>query len=178
MKKFTVAAALAAAAMGSTALAQTRSSFQSTEAMTGITVTNISGLKYNVAISANPTLKIGATIYNVTDIFGFWALSNDIDLNGTTASFAQWSAHASNSGTGGIVGWKTNPNTGITPGGNQDFTFTTLATGDVDNFGFHIRVSGTLADGGNTAYFTYVPAPGSAALAGMGALLGARRRRR
>ncbi len=178
MKKYVLAAAIAAAALGSNALAQTRSSFQDAQFIGGVNVTLISGLTYKVNLSNNPQLKIGNVLYNITDVFGFWALSDDIDLTGSTSSFGVWNSHASNSGPGGIVGWKTNPNTGITPGGSQNFTFSTLAVADVDRWGFHIRVDGTLASGGNTAYFTYVPAPGAATLAGLGLAVAARRRRR
>lgn len=178
MKKYVLAAALAAAAMGSSTLAQTRSSFQDADLIGGISVNHISGLTYEVALSGNPQLKIGATFYDITDVFGFWALSDDIDLSGGTTGFGVWTSKVSNSGTGGIVGWKTNPNTGITPSGSQNFTFDSLAVADVDHFGFHIRVDGTLPTGGNTAYFTDVPAPGSVTLAGLGLALAARRRRR
>lgn len=178
MKKYVFTAAIAAAALGSTALAQTRSSFQDADLIGGVHVTLISGLTYQVSLSNHPQLKIGSTYYNITDVFGFWALSDDIDLTGSTSSFGVWDSKISNAGTGGIVGWKTNPNTGITPSGSQNFTFSSLAVGDVDHFGFHIRVDGTLATGGNTAYFTDVPAPGSATLAGLGMLLATRRRRR
>ncbi|NUQ52968.1 MAG: hypothetical protein HUU19_09765 [Phycisphaerales bacterium] len=178
MKKYVLAAAIAAAALGSSALAQTRSSFQDADLIGGVQVQLITGLTYKVSLSNHPQLKIGATYYNITDVFGFWALSDDIDLSGSTSSFGVWSDWNKNSGTGGIVGWKTNPNTGITPGGSQNFTFDSLAVGDVDHFGFHIRVDGTLPNGGNTAYFTDVPAPGAATLAGLGLVVAARRRRR
>ena len=178
MKKYVLAAAIAAAALGSNALAQTRSSFQDADEIGGIQVSLITGLTYQVSLSNNPQLKIGSTIYDITDVFGFWALSDDIDLSGSTSGFGVWDSKVSNSGTGGIVGWKTNPNTGITPGGSQNFTFGSLAVGDVDHWGFHIRVDGTLPNGGNTAYFTDVPAPGAATLAGLGLVVAARRRRR
>lgn len=178
MKRYVLAAAIAAAALGSHALAQTRSSFQDAQLIGGVNVTLISGLTYKVDLSNNPQLMIGNVLYNITDVFGFWALSDDIDLTGSTSSFGVWNSDASNAGTGGIVGWKTNPNTGITPGGSQNFTFNSLAVADVDHWGFHIRVDGTLASGGNTAYFTDVPAPGAATLAGLGLAVAARRRRR
>lgn len=178
MKKYVFTAAIAAAALGSNALAQTRSSFQDADEIGGIQVSLITGLTYQVALSGTPQLTIGSTTYNITDVFGFWALSDDIDLSGSTSGFGVWDSKISNAGTGGIVGWKTNPNTGITPGGSQNFTFNSLAVANVDHFGFHIRVDGTLPSGGNTAYFTDVPAPGSATLAGLGMLLAARRRRR
>lgn len=178
MKKCVLAAALAAAALGSNALAQTRSSFQNADIIGGVQVQLITGLTYQVSLGNHPQLKIGPTYYNITDVFGFWALSDDIDLTGSTSGFGVWTSKVSNSGTGGIVGWSTNPNTGITPNGSQNFTFNSLAVGDVDHWGFHIRVDGTLASGGNTAYFTDVPAPGAATLAGLGLVVAARRRRR
>lgn len=177
MKKYVLAAALAAAALGSNALAQTRGSFQDANEIGGVDVTLISGLTYQVSLGSNPQLTIGSTTYDITDVFGFWALSDDIDLTGSTSDFGVWDDKVSNSGTGGIVGWKTNPNTGITPGGSQNFTFDSLAVADVDHWGFHIRVDGTLPTGGNTAYFTDVPAPGAATLAGLGLVVAARRRR-
>ncbi|MCC6228983.1 MAG: hypothetical protein IT432_07135 [Phycisphaerales bacterium] len=178
MKRYVFAAAITAAALGSNALAQTRSSFQDADLIGGVNVTLISGLTYQVALSGTPQLTIGSTTYNITDVFGFWALSDDIDLSGSTSGFGVWDSKVSNSGTGGIVGWKTNPNTGITPNGSQNFTFNNLAVANVDHFGFHIRVDGTLPTGGNTAYFSDVPAPSATTLAGLGLVVAARRRRR
>lgn len=112
-------------------------------------------------------------------MFGFWARSDDDDLTGGTTSFSVWGADASNSGPGGIIGWKTNPNTGITPGGTQSFTFDSLDLSKVERFGFHARFSSNFAPaGGNTAYVTAVPEPGTIAAVGLGIAALMRRRRK
>ncbi len=162
-------------ALAGSASAQTFSSFQQVP-ITGISVQNTGLLQYKVTLNAGAKVNVGGNDYDITDIFGFWALSSDIDLSGSTTSFGLWGAHQSNAGTGGIVGWKTNPNTGITVGNDETFTFDSLATGDVDFWGYHIRVDGQLPFGGDT-FFAYVPTPGAIGVFAMAGLAGLRRRR-
>lgn len=158
------------------ASAQSFSSFQQVP-ISGITVQNVGLLQYKVTLNGGAVANVGGTDYAITDIFGFWALSSDIDLGGSTTSFDVWGGHASNSGLGGIVGWKTNPNTGITVGNSETFTFDSLATADVDAWGYHIRVDGQLPGGGDT-FFAYVPTPATASLFAAAGLVGLGRRRR
>jgi hypothetical protein len=97
--------------------------------------------------------------YNITDIFGVWALSNDDDLAATHSDVGVWNAHEQNAGTGGIAGWKTNPNTGVTPNGSFIWTFDSLNASSVEQHGFHIRLNGNFPGwGGQTGYAT-VPEP-------------------
>lgn len=156
--------------------AQSRSSFLSLDALSGLTITQDTSVKYTVQLGAAPTLTYLGVTYTINSMFGFWAVSNlDNDFADTT-SFGTWDAHESLSGTGGISGWKTNPNQGTVPGGSQSFTFDRLVAADVATFGMHLRTNEQLPTGGNTAYFL-VPAPGPAALLGLSALVMPRRRR-
>src|SRR5690242_13547110 len=116
-----VLAVIAVGAVG--AHAQTRSSFLEVDAVSQIAVdVSNSNLTYKVSLGANPTFTYQNTVYTITDLIGFWNLSDDDDLTVTNSDIGVWQANNSNSGVGGIAGWKTQPNTGITPG--QDVTLT------------------------------------------------------
>lgn len=169
---------VALAVLAGSAWGQSRSSFMFVDSFSGITVTQTGPLTFDVSLSASPTVTVSSTTYNITDLFGFWALKDaDPDLSAASgASFGVWSWHRSTSGAGDIAGWKTNPNTGITPGNSESFTYSSLALGEVDRWGFHIRVDGTLPFGGDTFYLA-VPTPGSLALLGLAGLAASRRRR-
>lgn len=158
------------------AMAQSRSSFLSLDALTDLSLTQETPVQYRIDVGAAPTLTYLGVTYTVNSVFGFWALSDVDNDHADTTSFGVWTADENLSGTGGISGWKTNPNQGIPVGGSQLFTFDRLDVADVAGFGMHIRVNETLPVGGNTAYFT-VPTPGPVALLSAAALVMPRRRR-
>lgn len=161
------------------ASATTRSSFNDAE-YSGITVTHQSGLTYLVTVDTAPTLTIGNTTYDITDMIGFYALSNTDDFSPLFAlsDSGDFKDDSSNSSTGGTQGWRSNPNKGVTPGGSHTFTFDGLDVANNDQWGFHFRVDGTLPSGGNTGSFTQtVPAPAALALTGLAGLVTLRRRR-
>lgn len=184
MKKFilTLVGLVVASSM---ALAQSISSFNAAY-ISGVT-TSISGSTITLNVDGSASLLFGGETYTVTDVFGVWAL--DFGPNptlsatgGTTVVDGEnWTFDSSNGGGGRIRGWKTNPNTGLTPPDAAQFTFTSLS-GDIDEFGWHIRVdrqiTGTV---GNTAYFYHdeaVPEPATMALAAPLALAWFRRKRK
>lgn len=139
--------------------AQSRSSFHNVTEMNDVFVTSSNGgLTLEVLLGAAPTLKFDGQTYNITDLFGVWALDNndDFSANGTTQN--AWSFNSKASGTGGIFGWKTNPNTGLKPGsGPLTFNFTS-ATGQSEAIGFHMRFDRNFAGTcGNTAFVTGTP---------------------
>lgn len=179
MRKLSIILGLAVVA--SSAMAQSRSSFIDLTSTSGVTVTSLGGNKYTVNLSGAPTVRFGGQTYHVTDVFGFWALSDNDNLTGSTSNFGVWTADSNQSGTGGIVGWKTNPNTGIKPSGSQQFQFNTLDAASVERFGFHFRVAETLADCSNTFYGSVrnpAPEPASLAALGVGAVALIRRRKK
>lgn len=161
------------------AFAQSISSF-SPGVLTGVSITpSNAGLTYLISVASNPTVTYNNVTYNVTEVFGFWALDfEDPNLAGSATTFGVWQADANTSGSGAILGWKTNPNQGILPNASQSFTFDSLDVADVDNFGFHVRIDGTFPFGGNTGYITAVPEPTSMAALGIGAIAFLRRRRK
>ena len=166
------------------AIAQTRSSFLEIDAITGITVTpSNAGLSFLVEVSNAPSFTYLNHVYHITDVIGFYNLSDDDDLTVTnanfTGNFGPWNNDNSNSGQGAIAGWKSNPNNGITPGGSEVFNYSALSTGKVERLGFHVRLD-ELFPGtqGNTGNITTVPEPTSMIALACGVLgLFARRRR-
>ena len=157
-----------------TSFAQSRSSFLTPEALSGVTVTKLNATDFTVGLEVGSTITINGVTDTVTGVFGFWALDDNDDLSGTGSAFGNWAFNSNYSGSGGIVGFKTNPNTGIVQGGSQSFHFDSL-TGTVEGYGVHIRTlnSNTLY----TATLNPVPEPATFAVLGLGAIALIRRKR-
>lgn len=173
-------ALLLVGALGSAAFAQSRNSFSDVEAFLDLTV-NVSngGLTYEVVVGADPRFMYNGNTYHITDVFGFWVLSNDVDFVVQNQNIDQWVVSNNNAGPGAIAGWRTNPNTGLVPGTSKTFTFDALNVGAVDQVGFHLRISGDwpFGEGGDTGFAT-VPEPATMlGLAGALPLLLRRRRK-
>jgi hypothetical protein len=178
-------AILALALTSTLGFAQSRSSFLSVSQITGVTVTQFNGgLSYTVEIGATPQFIYNNVAYNISEIFGFWALkdANPDTLNPSNSSFGIWTANTSTGGAGEIAGWKTNPNTGLTAGQSQTFTFAALNSAAIDRYGFHARLaSGTFpGTSGNTGHITgeLVPEPASMAVLSLGFVALIRKRRK
>lgn len=177
MQKLLATVIVATALTG--AFAQTRSSFLTVDAIQDVTVTVSNGGKtFKVDVGAAPTMTYNGIEYDITDVFGFWALSNDDDLDADHSDIGVWRAHENNAGGGGIAGWKTNPNTGLRPNQSFTFDFNSLTYDRVEQFGFHIRLDGQFpGTDGNTGYAT-VPEPASMLGLALGLATLARRRRK
>jgi hypothetical protein len=160
------------------ASAQTRSSFFDVTNVFDIGVSTLDGLTYTVLLGPNPSIDYGSTTYNVTDLFGFYLLSDSQDVSATGIDQNGWGFELRNAGQGGITGWEArNANAGITPTQSISFTFTTVDLSRVDRFGFHLRYSSSFNGGGNTSYVA-VPEPSSMAALALGAMGFWRMRRR
>lgn len=155
------------------------------DSISGVNV-NVSnaGLTFLVSLDADPTFTFQNHVYHITDVFGFWNLSDDDDLTSTVSNFSgnfgPWGTNVNNAGPGGIAGWKSNPNDGITVGGNETFTYQALSSSSVERLGFHVRLTENFpGTGGNTGHITTVPEPTSmlALVAGLGAFMAKRRRK-
>jgi hypothetical protein len=178
---FAFATAAIAATVAAPAMATTRSSFFDVSGINGITVTPLAGLSYRVNLSDTPTFSQGGQLFPITDLFGFYALSNNADFSplASLAPVGTFLNDSTNSGPGGIAGWRANPNRGIHPGESIVFTFDGLDQAHNNQWGFHVRVVGSfLGTAGNTGSITSVPAPTTGALAFVGGLVAWRRRRR
>ncbi len=178
MKRFALAGlGLAIAVPG---FAQSRSSFQDVSLFDGINISNTSMLDWTVTLSATPKVTYLGHTYTVTDVFGFWLLDDNNDFSATGTNPGLWSFHSNYAGTGGIAGFKTNPNTGITPGLAQSFHFNSI-TGQAEGRGIHVRFAENLPGGGNTIYLKdpgAVPEPATLAVLGGGLVAFLKRRRR
>jgi hypothetical protein len=184
-------AAMLSVAVGSSALATTRSSFTTIQSITQVTaITSNAGLTYTVSLGANPSFMLNNISYSITDVIGFYLLSDDVDFSPLPA-LAQMGPpgaffdDSGNSGPGGIAGWKSNPNAGLVPGQSLAFTFpASFPIADIDTIGFHVRLNGlfpgTTGNTGNIAVVRrddVVPAPSACALLACGGLCWPRRRR-
>ncbi len=173
---------VAIAAFAGAASATTLSSFNLVNGISGITVTPNGGGSYTVAVSATPTFTVTNNTYQVTDVIGFYGLSfvNDFTPLPSLPAVGFFNDDSSNSSTGGIAGWKSNSNKGLTPGQSTVFTFAGLNTAQINGFGFHVRINGTFpGTSGNTGNIRLnpTPAPGAGMLAVGGLVVAARRRR-
>ena len=179
--------ALAASAMAGAVSAQSRSSFLDGGTLSGISIVESNGgLTYDVTFNPGAQFHYAGDDFDITDVFGFWSLSDDDNLSASASDFfdgdgAEWDFGLMNGGMGGIAGWKTNPNTGITSGQTVQFNYDSLSVDLVEHLGMHIRLDGDFPGGnGNTGYavFNLVPTPGAALLIGSAGLVTALRRRR
>src|ERR1043165_6567267 len=102
------AAVVCAAGLVGTASATTRSSFLTVDAVSGVTLQDLGSLQYNVGLVSGATFTFGGNDYAITDVIGFYALSNDVDFNPFAAQSTQgnFSDDSSQSGTGATAGWR------------------------------------------------------------------------
>lgn len=174
MKHILVFASLS---FGAIAGAQSYSSFHPINGLSGISVVqNISNpLQYTVSMSsnaANDFVTVGGTNYQISNIFGFYAINSAgfSSASGTTQN--TWTFSAPGSGT--AAGWKGNPaHSAILPGGSLVFTFSSLSP-SAPQLGLHVSFANATPSGwggGNTFYVGVpqsVPEPSSLAfLAGV-----------
>jgi hypothetical protein len=176
----------ALALVAGAAQATTRSSFLDVDSIVQVTpITSNTGLTYTVSLGSNPTFSVGGHTYAITDLIGFYVLSDDTDFSvlsplATVNSPGPFSDDSTNSGPGGVAGWKSNPNSGIAAGGVQTFTLpANFAVSEIDRLGFHVRINGTFpGTTGNTGNITGpIPAPGACAMFAVGGIVALRRRR-
>lgn len=169
-KSFFVTIAIASAVFSQ---AQSINSFNEA-VITGVSA-SLSGNDITLTVDPGATLFYDNTLFNVTDVFGVWALNYGPNptLAAAGSTDGVWSFNKKTQSQGNIAGWNTNPNTGLTPGQSKTFTYSSIA-GDVDTFGYHIRVDGTIpSTGGNTAYFTNAPVPEPASMVILGGAVAA-----
>ncbi len=179
-----VCAGLIAATAG-TASATTINSFLSVPGISGITVSPAvasPNLSFTVTLNAGATFTYNSNTYAITDVIGFYLLAPGYDdvSQGALASVGGFSNDSDHRAAGSIYGWRSNPNSGITAGNSQAFTFPSISYANYTLIGLHVRINGTFpGTTGNTGNITgsFVPAPGAAAVLGLGGLLASRRRR-
>ncbi|MCW5938983.1 MAG: PEP-CTERM sorting domain-containing protein [Fimbriimonadaceae bacterium] len=169
---------LCLAAVGS---AQSINSFLVVEEIQGIDVQVAnSGLDHTVSVLSAPKFKYQGNWYDIKDVFGYWSLSVDDDLTVVNQNQGVWTANNNNASTGGIAGWRTNPNTGLTANTSFMFQYDALSFDKVEGAGYHVRLSSGNFPGttGDTGYITTVPEPATMLALGTGlAALAARRRK-
>jgi uncharacterized protein (TIGR03382 family) len=178
--------ALLATVFASQALATTRSSFLDVTNCFDVFITQPTATTFQVTVGANPRFVYNSVTYTISSDIGFYLLSDDVDFSPlvSLATVGNFTNDSSNSGTGGIQGWRSNPNQGINPGETVIFTVpSNFDFKSVDRYGIHVRLAsgnfpGTTGNTGNITGQTFIPTPGSAAMAAVGGLLVVGRRRR
>ncbi|SRR5581483_9798917 len=181
MKKTVLGAAVLA--LLAAAHAETRSSFLGVDSTTGIDcVISNNGLTYTVTFQPGAFFTYQGNNYYLTDLIGVYALSDDDDLDVVNHDIDTFKVANSNSGPGGIGGWRSNPNQGLTSGQSKVFTFDSLSVDKVERQGYHVRIDGTFpGTDGNTGFITVDVVPEPTTMIGLiagGAALLARRRRK
>ncbi len=188
LKKMAILATATSALMGAATTSQAapaESAFFSATNFNDITVSGSN--PYTLTLGANPSFQIGGTTYNVENIFGFYAIRNgDPDTLGATnsdftASTGVWKAGSNDAGVGSEAGWETTGNDGVYANGSQSFTFNTINTGNIDTFGFHVRLADNQTFQGSNTFFVKVgpvPEPASVGALAIGLLALLRKRRK
>lgn len=157
--------------------AQSLSSFQTVTGLSNLNTT-VSGNTLTVAAGASPTFILGSTTYTITEVFGAWLLDSNDDFTATGTNQLGFNFHSNYSGTGGIAGWKTNPNSGFV-NDTKAFNYSSM-TGLSEDVGYHVRTSQNLPGGANTLYIRNapVPEPGTMSALVLGVTAMIRRRKR
>lgn len=144
-------------------MAQDRDSFELISGLTGLTST-LNGTNLWTTLDTGSTFVYQSQTYTITDVFAVFLLDDDDDLFATGVDQGNWRYHENYTTWGGIAGWQTNPNTGLTPGNSIELTYATL-TGVPEWYGYHVRVSTLFPNNSNTIYVVGSAVPEPAALA-------------
>lgn len=178
------------AAAAGTASATQYDSFLQGASFTGLAVAgNLSSpnLTFTVTLNAGATLTYNSNTYSVERIIGFYLLAPGFN-DGAQPSLSSVNGFNNDSAThnhGSVLGWRSNPNDGITAGNSETFTFPSINYAQYTMVGFHIFLNANQdfpGTSGNTGSVTVllgdlVPTPGAAAILGIGSLAAMRRRR-
>lgn len=142
--------------------AQSYSSFHPINGINGIVVTqsNSNPLQFTVSmdsIAGNDYLTVGGTNYQISNIFGFYALNSAGFTSATGSNQNSWSFTAPGNGT--VAGWKGNPaQSAILPGGSLTFDFSSLSP-NMPQLGLHVTFANATPNGwgGGSTFFVNVP---------------------
>ncbi len=159
-------------------MAQDRASFELISGLFGLT-SSLTGLDMQTSLSLGAQFVYQAQTYSITDVFAVFLLDDNDDFVATGVDQGVWVYHDNYSFTGGIAGWHTNPNTGLTSGQQVTHNYASL-TGTPEWFGYHVRVTPILPNEEDTIYIVAgaVPEPAGLAVLALGGLALLNRRRR
>ena len=100
--RFTNVLAVAAtiAAAGS-AFGQSRSSFFDVDGFSALTLIENSALSYTLTLGSNVSVRVNNVDYPITQIFGFWSLSDDDNFSSASGNdFGAWDFHSNSASSG------------------------------------------------------------------------------
>ena len=131
---------------------------------------------YTVTLNPGAYLDFGGETYDITSIFGFYAVGSNFQATGDsfTIDGSEWKWVSGSNTDGAFAGWSNNDKKSkILPGTSREFTFKSMTVSEVPPvMGLHIMVA--LDDKvspfgiGNTGYVIPVPEPGGLLALGSG----------
>ncbi len=163
---------LGVVAVAVAAHAQSYSSFHAISGLHGIDImqSNSNPLDFTISmdsVAADNYLTVGGQNYQISNVFGFYAIASSGFSSASGSSQNSWSFSAP--GNKEVAGWKGNPSqSAILPGGSLSFAFGALSPNE-GQLGLHVSFASTTPSqwgGGNTFYVNTnqsVPEPSSLA---------------
>jgi hypothetical protein len=154
------------------AMAQDINAFHDIDGFSGVNV-DFSGQSLSAALEPGAFMDLGGTHYEITQIIGFYALSDTGPLGATGSDPEGWRLSGHDTATTGVAGFESlgNPNR-INPGESRSFSFDDIQADQITGFGIHAQFSGETPFG-NTAFIRLsnpVPEPATLAVLAVGAL--------
>jgi len=176
---------LSLAAVSTGAFAQSANSFQAVT-FEGLTATEPLSYNLNISLSSGAKVTLNGVQYTIKDVFGVFRFTKTGTISQAASSLAptSWKFDGVQNKNTNTIGWtNNNKSNSLSPGESFDFKLGSFAATGAVLTGYHVRVNGNLAGGGDT-FFAYgptvpapVPEPATIAVLGLGAAALLRRKK-